>query len=171
MNFCLKPIIMIFSILLISCSAWSSESEVSVPSEKKDQCKDATYGRLDLGNIEFKDLDHNAFLLNCSLLAVVPEPDEKRATYDKCMKDRQKLASFLLTKNLEVNYRDSHGSTLLMSVIVSYFPSEWKEKTAMSLIEKGCNVNAVNNFGKTAMDLAKYKHNKKIIKILSEVMN
>jgi hypothetical protein len=57
------------------------------------------YGRLDLGNIEFKGSEYNAFLLNCALSAVVPEPDEKRETYDKCMKDKQKLASIFLVKN------------------------------------------------------------------------
>lgn len=156
---------MIIAILLISCSAWSSESEVQVSAETNDQCKDATYGRLDLGNVEFKDRGHNAFLLNCSLSVVVPEPDEKREIYDKYMKDKQKLASFLLAKNLDVNYRDSHGSTLIMSVIVSYFPNEWKEKAVRTLIEKGCDVNAVNKYGKTAFDLAGFKQNKQIIKI------
>jgi hypothetical protein len=169
MNFYLKPGIMIVAILFISCTAWSSESGVKVSAEKNDQCKDATYGRLDYGNIEFKDPGHNAFLLNCSLSAVVPEPDEKRETYDKYMKDKQKLASLLLVKNLDVDYRDSHGSTLLMSVIVSYLPDEWKEKAAMTLIQKGCDVNAVNNYGRTAIDLARFKKNEKIIKMLSNL--
>lgn len=169
MNFYLKPRIMIIAILLISCTAWSSESGVQVSAEKNDQCKDATYGRLDLGNLEFNDPGHNAFLLNCSLSAVVPEPDEKRETYDKCMKDKQKLASFLLVKNIDVNYRDLHGSTLLMSVIVSYFPDEWTEKAAMTLIEKGCDVNAVNNYGRKAIDLARFKKNEKMVKMLSNV--
>lgn len=169
MNFYLKPKIMIIAIMLISCTAWSSENRVQASAKKKDQCIDASYGRLDSGNIEFKDAVHNAFLLNCSLSAVVPEPDEKRETYDKCMKDKQKLASFLLGKNLDVNYRDLHGSTLLMSVIVSNFPGEWKEKAAMTLIKKGCDVNAVNDYGRTAIDLARFKKNEKMIKMLSNV--
>lgn len=171
MNFCLKPLIMIIAILLISCSACSSENEMRIPVETNDQCKDATYGRLDSGNVEFKDAGHNAFLLNCSLSVVVPEPDEKQETYDKCMKDKQRLASFLLAKNLDVKYRDSHGNTLLMSVIVSYFPDEWKKKAVKTLIENGCDVNAVNKYGKTASDIARFKQNKQIIKILSEAQN
>lgn len=171
MNVHPKPIIMTIVILLISCSAWSSENEVQVSSEEKDQCKEATYGRLDLGTMEFKNPGQNAFLLNCSLSAVVPEPGEKLETYDKYIRDKQTLASFLLTKNLDVNYRDSHGSTLLMSAIVSYFPGEWKEKTAKNLIEKGCNVNAVNNYGRTAIDLARFKKNEKLLKLLSNVKN
>jgi hypothetical protein len=43
----------------------------------------------------------------------------------------------LFGKKLDLNYKVLHGSTLLMSVIVSCFPNEWKEKAAMTLIEKG----------------------------------
>ena len=171
MNFYRKSKLLLFAILIISCTAWSSESESPISVENDDQCANATYGKLDLNKIESTDPSHNSFLLSCSLSAVVPKPDEDRAALDKCMKDKQKLASFLLAKNLDIGFKNSHGSTLLMSVVVSYFPDEWKEGAVKILIEKGCDISAVNNFGKTAMDLAKFAKNEKIIKILSDDKN
>lgn len=45
-------IIVSIAILLISCSAWSSESEVLISADQNDQCQDAIYGKLDLGKLE-----------------------------------------------------------------------------------------------------------------------
>lgn len=162
---------MIIAILLISCSAWSSESEVQVSAKKNGQCEDANFGRLDLRGVEINDPGHNAFLLNCSLSVLVPEPDEKWETYNKRMKNKQKSASFLLAKNLDENYRNSHGGTLLMSVVVSCFTDKWKEEAVKILLEKGCDINAVNSYGKRAVDLAKFMKSETLVKILSAEKN
>ncbi len=171
MNLHRKDILVIFCILVISCTAWSLESEKPVTVDKSSQCEHAAYGKLDVNKIETADPDQNSFLLNCSLSTIVPKPDEERAEFDKSMNAKQKLASFLLTKNLDAGFKDSHGSTLLMSVVVSYFPDQWKEEAVKVLIEKGCDVNAVNNYGKTAIDLAKFKKNDKIVEMLSAKKN
>ena len=171
MNLHRKDIFVIFSILILSCTAWSLESETPIPVDKTSLCEDAAYGKLDLSKIETADPNHNSLLLSCSLSTIVPKPDEVRAEFDQSMKAKQKLASFLLTKNLDAGFKDSHGSTLLMSVVVSYFPDQWKEAAVKVLIEKGCDVSAVNNYGKTAVDLAKFKKNQKLIEMLSAEKN
>lgn len=169
MNFYHKSKLLLFAIFIISCTAWSSESESPISIDNSNnQCVNAIYGKLDLSNIESTNPSYNSFLLSCSLSAVVPKPDEDRAALDQCMKDKRKLASFLLTTNLDMGFKDSHGSTLLMSVILSHFQDKWKEEAVKILIEKGCDINVVNNYGKTAMELAKFKKNEKIIKIFAD---
>jgi ankyrin repeat protein len=170
-NFCHNNKLLLFAILMVSCAALSSESETPISVDSNNQCANATYGKLDLSKIESAVPSYNSFLLSCSLSELAPKPDQDRTAFDKCMKDKEKLASLLLTKNLDADFKDSHGSTLLMSAVISYFPDEWKEKAVITLIEKGCDISAVNNYEKTAMDLAKFEQNKKIVKILSEAMH
>jgi hypothetical protein len=73
----------------------------------------------------------------------------------------------LLSKKININFKNEYGDTLLMSVISSFLPIEWKEKTIQLLIDRGVDINEKNINGDTASDLARYKGNANIIKLLS----
>jgi ankyrin repeat protein len=157
-----------FFIILSSLSfgySWASESSL-FSSDTIKLCKDAEYGTLNLNKDQkMKPLEYS-YLINCAISEVVSLPDEKSTSVENRNAKKRKIADFLLSQNFDVNYRDESGSTLVISVILSYMSSEWKIKNVEKLISKGCDINKKNKYGKSAVDLAKFKEESEIIKIL-----
>jgi ankyrin repeat protein len=80
---------------------------------------------------------------------------------------KTKVADHFLSHDLDLTYKNSDGDTVLMSVIASFLPEPWKEKAVTILLDKGINLKETNNNGDTALDIAKYKGNKRIIDLVS----
>ncbi len=168
MNIYLKTVLVFCITIFLSGCAWSLESKIPAHDFRIHQCDAAKYGELDIALLDSNDPFHNSFLLNCAVSVVVPGPDEGKNAIMGRIEKKQAIAAFLLTNKLDINYKDQDGVTLLMAVILSYMSEDWKEKAVKRLIDKGCSIQTQNNYGKTAADLAKFKGNKKIIRMLTE---
>ena len=81
---------------------------------------------------------------------------------------RIKITNALLSKEIDPNYKNDYGDTLLILVVYSYFPDKWKEDTVRALIEKGVSIDEKNSTGNTVKDIAEYREAHGVIKILSE---
>ncbi len=166
MNFCLKSLFFIIATILLSGCAWSSEGEVFISDTMTKLCKEARYGKLNLNTVQNKEPLENSHLFNCAISVVVSFPDEKSSSIEIRNKQKIKIADFFISQDIDVNYEDESESTLVISVIASYMPSEWKIRIVKVLISKGCDINKKNKYGKSAVDLAKFKEESEIIKIL-----
>jgi len=78
------------------------------------------------------------------------------------------LADFLISREIDINFKDESGSTLLMSVITSYMPNSWKIRVAKILLPKKSDINVKNKYGKSAIDLARFIEHPEMIKVLLE---
>lgn len=174
MNFYLKYLFVInVTLLSFGCVGYSAEpkSNHKYPTE---QCYKAKHGELDLNLIDTTDPLNNSYLFDCAVSVTISGPslisgESKSKAIRRAEKEKKtKIANFLLSKEINIKFKNEYGDTLLMSVISSFLPDEWKEKTVEILIKKGVDINEKNSNGDTAMDLAKYKGNANIIKMLSE---
>jgi ankyrin repeat protein len=68
---------------------------------------------------------------------------------------------------IDTSYVNQYGNTLLMSVVMSYLPLDWKLTTSRKLIESGVDINHTNDYSKSALDLAKQKQEEQLVKLLS----
>jgi len=65
------------------------------------------------------------------------------------------LANFLLCKNVNVNTKDKYGNTPLHNCIHMYRKDKEKAlNLIISLLNKGCDVESINNYGYTLLQLA-----------------
>ncbi len=166
MNTTLK-IILLCNTLIFSNYIVASDKYSEITSNYSKPCKQAQYGIIDKNNINFKNSGLNAYLFNCSILVVVATPNESRKSVVERNKNKQNIADLFLLKNIDIHYRDNDGGTLLMSIVVSDLATKWKLKTIQYLLSKGAHTGIKNNYGKTAMNLARYKNNKPIINLLT----
>lgn len=171
MNICLKILFAIIATGLLSGCVSSSKSDVSVTDTMKQLCKEAMYGGLDLSMVQNMKPLNNSYLFNCALSAVASFPDEKPNSVKNRKERKVKVASFFIYQDIDVAYKDESGSTLLISVITSYIPSNLKVKFVKILISKGCDIKEKNKYGKSALELAEFTNEPEIIKILSEHNN
>lgn len=169
MNIYLKIFLAVLSPFLICSEILASDTAIS--ESRQQQCEEARSGELDLRKARNTNRSHNAYLFNCAISVVVPFPDEKAGSLKGTIEKKQQIADFFISKGIDVTYKDETGSTLLMSVIVSYFPREWKIKTVKLLITKGTDVRTKNMFDKTATDLANFMEDPEIFEIVSGHMN
>ena len=133
----------------------------------KQLCKEAMYGKLDLSIVQNIKPLNNSYLFNCAVSAVVSFPNEKSNSVNNRKERKVKVANFFIFQDIDVTYKDESGSTLLISVITSYMPSNWKVKFVKILISKGCDIKEKNKYGKSALELAEFTNEPEIIKILS----
>lgn len=166
MNICLKIFCVVIVANLFFGYVWSSERDASISNSRKKLCEDVKYGKLKLDAAHNVGSLQNAYLFNCSISIVVPFPDEKASLIRSRAEKKLTLADYFLSQDIDVNYKDESGGTLLMSVITSYMPSSWKIKVTKILISKGSDVNAKNKYGKSAIDLARFTGDSEIINIL-----
>jgi len=158
----LIPVVCLIFVLLTG--AWTSGY-----SGTNDQCFEAQIGQLDIKQINYSNPSKNAYLLDCSFASDVGEVDQTNAEVERKRRNKRRVAQFLLSKNIDIKYINKYGATLLMAVIITEQPDEWKEKTVKLLIKRGVDVSQKNIYGKSAIDLAKIEKNKKIVEILSNV--
>jgi len=124
------------------------------------------HGKLDLSSIRELGALDNAYLFNCAVSVAVSLPDEDPISIRNRNEEKIKIADFFMSQDIDVDYKDNTESTLLISVIVAYMPSDWKVKFTNSLISKGCDIKKKNKYGKSALDLAIFTKEEEIIKIL-----
>jgi hypothetical protein len=139
-------------------------------------CEQAKNGTLETNQIDTSNAHINSYLFDCSVAVVIGEPNKvsgksgSKAERDLKKSNRAKIADFFLANELDVNYRNRHGNSMLIATVISFLPVEWKEKAVAKLIAKGVTVNEKNNGGKTALDLAKLKNHANLVKVLSTSM-
>ncbi len=173
MNICLKHHWVIYVILLLSGCVLTSES-IAFTSNQQDhskECHDAKNGKFNSKTGDYSNPLKNARLLSCAVAVTIGLPDDIKKQRETIRLKKCKLADFLLSKKLDISYTNDNGDSLLMTIIISFLPDEWKENTVKILISKGINIYHKNKSGNTAIDYAKFKGNKKIISILSEKAN
>jgi hypothetical protein len=156
--------------LILSISpgcSYSSNERVSLVSNWKSLCGHAMQGELEIDKHGINDPKFNSYLFNCAIAIIVPLPNESQSSVKKRMNKKLKVADALMEKNIDVEYKDETGTTLLMSVIISHMPRSWKLKTAENLLIKGANIGAKNSYGKTAFDLAKFSEDSKMLSLLN----
>ncbi len=162
----------ILSIALILCvlpgCSYSAGEKKPLISDRDSQCDYAMRGELDINAYKSGDSKFNSHLLNCALAIIVPLPAESKALVQDRTEKKLEIAGFLIEQNLDVEYKDETGSTLLMVLIISYMPSDWKLKAAEILLLKGADIDAKNSYGKTALDLAEFSGDPKMIELLNE---
>ncbi len=79
-------------------------------------------------------------------------------------KDVKELSKFLKVSGVDVNYKDKDGNTALHNAAAMNMDKKFLEV----LVEHGANVNAKNNFGLTAFDVAAIKGDEKSAAFLLE---
>ena len=164
-------------ILPLECVFSSSEEQASRLEHLSKQCHEAKHGMLNLNSDNYNNPSTNSYLFGCAVSVVIPSVNmvsgENKSNADRLAQKREKskIADILLSKGIDASYKNEHGDTLLMLVIISFLPNEWKEETVKILIKKGVSISEKNSNGDTAMDLAKYRKNSNIIMILSQYDN
>ena len=134
-------------------------------------CEKAKYGKINIKDISVTDSRINSYILDCALSVVIPEVSFKNGASrgNQSLKEKKKrIADYLLMQHLDITYKNRYGDNLLMSVISSFLPDSWKETAVAALIKKGINTKEKNLNGDTALDIAKFKNNKNIIKLLKQ---
>ena len=76
--------------------------------------------------IYFDNADLNTYLLYCATLSVVPFHNESNQSVKKRLKKKEDIASFFISKKVDIHFKDSDGSTLITSIVVSNLSSDWK---------------------------------------------
>lgn len=149
-----------------------SKAPEPVASYPETLCEQAKSGRFDPSTFDLSTAPRiNAYLLECSV-AVVISPLSLQSGESKgdllVKQGKQKAASFLLKQPLDVGYRNAYGDTLLMSVISSFLPVTWKVGTVKALAQAGVDLDARNENGDTALDIAIFKNEPAVIEALKQ---
>jgi len=132
----------------------------------KQLCNEAMFGKLNLKSVKKMKPLNNSYLFNCAVSAVVSFPDEKSISVQRRNEKKLNIADFFISQDIDINYQDDSESSLLISVVASYLPSEWKLKFTKILISKGCDIKKKNKYGMSALDLALSSKESEIAKIL-----
>ncbi len=136
--------------ILPRCS-YCSDEEKSPTSHQENQCDYAMRGELDINTHKLDDYEFNSYLLNCAIAIIVPLPDESKVSIQDRIEKKLKISDLLIAQNLDVNFKDETGTTLLMAVIISYMPHDWKSQAAEILLTTGVDIETKNIYGKPAL--------------------
>ncbi len=153
--------------LFAGCVNSLGHTQKDEAAERKELCYKASYGDLSVSQIDTSNQEENAFLLNCAVSVIVPMLNESKKIALERNSKKVNLANSLLALELDVNYVDETNTSLLMSIVISYMPQPWKLKTTQYLLEHGAKLNFVNEYGKSALDLAKFRQETELVKLLS----
>jgi ankyrin repeat protein len=161
-----KTLLILGFFMLLPACGWGGGGMTVNEQNNVELCNKAKNGVLDINAIDLNSPQQIAYLFNCAVSVRIGEADESRQKYLDTQKNKMHIASVLLVKGVDVSYVNDDGDTLLMTVVISFLPDEWKYKTSQSLISKGVDIKHKNLNGDTALDLAKFKKDKAIIKLL-----
>ena len=143
-----------------------AETEIQ-PSLANAQCQAATYGTLNLKKLP-DDPNVVATLILCGLRDVIFEPTtNQKQVVDKINNKKIRIVDALLEKKWRTNARDEFGNTILMAMVMSYLPTEWRAKKIAWLLNNGSDLHAQNSAGKTALALAQLRGEKTVIAALT----
>ncbi len=135
------------------------------------QCASALTGDLDASKIS-NDPKTVANLIHCALGSAIFEPTANVKTYTaKINRKKQKLLNALLEKPWDKSSRSEAGQTVLMGLVLSDLPLDWRLEKIESLIASGINITEKNDQGDTALSIAQYRGETKIIAILVRKKN
>lgn len=147
MNIYLKYLFVIYVTIVTFGCVYASAESISSHKYPVEQCYEAKHGKLNVNLVNYSDPLNNAYLLDCALSVIISDPglingeSENKAQRSAKKERKTKIADFLLSKELNINFKNEYGDTLLISVIFSFLPDEWKEKTVEILIKKGFDIN------------------------------
>lgn len=156
----------LIAILATACAHSNERQAREYPAQL---CEQAKRGQLDIKSAPSADPHINSYLLDCAVSVVISEVSMQSGAHkgNKTVKDQKKaIADHFLSQPLDLSYRNDDGDNVLMSVITSFLPDPWKEKAVVTLLGKGVDLKETNKNGDTALDIAKFKGNKDIIKLL-----
>lgn len=167
MNFVRKSVVVgIFIIVASACAHSNHQQAREYPVQLCDKAKN---GQLDIESTRLIDPLINAYLLGCAVSVVIPQVSFQSGSHrsNKTIKENKELiADHFLYQKLDLTYRNEDGDNVLMSVITSFLPESWKEKTVVILLDKGVDRKEKNHNGDTALDIAKFKGNERIVKLM-----
>ena len=161
-----KSFIILLGFMVIGCSYAKDQKTTAYPAKA---CEQAKLGQLNIENLKIDNPHINAYLLNCAVSVVISEVSFRSGSHkgsDK-KKKKQRIADYLLAQDLDLAFQNEDGDNLLMAVITSFLSEPWKEKAVTTLLKNGIDPKAKNPQGDTALDIAKFKGNERIIKLVS----
>lgn len=165
---------LVISVLLLTLGCVHSFADPMLKDLPTEKCMEVKNGTLNVDSINVDSPSTIAYLFDCTVSVSISGPSsisgeslskEERAAVKK---KRVKIANFLLTKELSIDFKNEHSDTLIMSVIPSFLPDRWKEETVAALIKKGVNIHVKNLDGDTALDFAHLSGNRNIINMLKK---
>jgi len=146
----------------VSCTS-ASNSDLSRYAEL---CAQATAGNSDIDGIGKLSSSANSYLLDCTLIPLISEVTlsmTSSSSTENIDVKKVELAEFFLSGELDYEYQNDNGSNLLFSVVRSFLPLEWRMNAIAELVTSGINPGARNDFGKTAMEIAKTAEEKELL--------
>lgn len=168
MNIIRKSFLSVFLFAVTTgCAFPNDQKESKLPTYL---CEQAKYGQLDIEQAQIADPLINTYLLDCAVSVVISEVSLQSGPYKDKSKTKEmktKIADHFLSQDLDLTYKNDDGDNVLMSVIASFLPEPWKEKAVTALLDKGIDLKEINSNGDTALDIAKYKGNKRIVDLVS----
>lgn len=113
------------------------------------------------------DLKTVAHLIHCALSSAIFEPTANVKAYAaKINRKKQILLNALFEKPWDKSNRSEAGQTVLMGLVLSDLPLDWRLKKIESLIDDGINIGKKNDQGDTALSFAQNRGEAKVIAIL-----
>jgi len=131
------------------------------------QCIAASAGELSPQTLENISSTDRSFLLSCALSVVIGEADRTEAERDRLIQKKQKLSDAILSKSIDIEFVGHCGNHLLNDVVLSFLPENWKLDTLRKLLDMGADLDHRNKYGKSAMDLARFRGQEKITRFLA----
>jgi ankyrin repeat protein len=168
MNFVRKSVFV--GVLIIVASGCAHSNHQQAREYPVQLCEKAKYGQLDIENTPITDPHTNAYLLDCAVSVVISQVSFQSGPHkgNKAIKEsKEMIGQHFLLQTLDLTYRNEDGNNVLMSVITSFLPEPWKEKTVGILLEKGVDLKEKNHNDDTALDIAKFKGNERIVKLVA----
>lgn len=124
-----------------------------------------------------------SYLVECTILPAAPPPGgysmdtvteaniaaAKKRADQRIAAERArlvKIAEALMTYEFNPNFINDMGSPLIATMVISDLPVEWRVKVMTSMIEQGADIDVRNQYGLTALDLAKHRKQQEIVELL-----
>lgn len=133
-------------------------------------CENIKHGNFELSSVAVSDPHTNAYLFSCTVAVVIagPSPVSGPHTNKNNLKPKKiALANHLLAGGVDIRFSTNEDENLLMAVVASFMPEQWKADTVEALLKIGVDPAFKSKNGDTALDMANYKGDKRIIQLLS----
>ena len=153
--------------LLLTSPVAGLAANLSPANDLTKQCANALMGDIDASKIG-NDPKTVAHLIHCALGSAIFEPTANVKAYTtKINRKKQILLNALFEKPWDKSSRSEAGQTVLMELVLSDLPLDWRLKKIEALIDGGINIGEKNDQGDTALSFAQYRGEAKVIAILA----
>lgn len=115
--------------------------------------------------------EYYAYLFACAVSVSAAGSNEIKLGADEIAAGRMKLAEYILTQKIDINYINQNGDNLLSAAVISFLPETWKEKIIQKLLELGVSAHKKNMAGISALDCAKELRLGQIVTLLESSKN